>query len=145
MVDFIRSRLPPRWLSAALLIAMPCLIALVAYDAVAVFLLRHDEYRLHPGQDFARGFLQDLGLAVVYALTVTPRLLSILPVCLTRAAAVSLVMLGLGIAWYDVLSAFMTRLLAHPPGAALSLVVLFVVPVLLAPWYFRWLHTKALA
>jgi hypothetical protein len=124
------------------LIALPCLLALLTYDAVAVFLLRHDEYRLHPGEDFARGFLQDLGLAAVYAAIVPPRVLAAVPATLSRRARLSLIMLGFGLAWYDVLSAFITRMLPEPPGVAMSLVVLFVIPVLVAPWYFRWLYAK---
>jgi hypothetical protein len=133
----------PRWLSVALLIALPCLTALLAYDAVAVFLLRHDQYRLNPGRDLARAFLQDLGLVAVYAVSVTPRILPTVPETVSRTTAFSLIMLGLGIAWYDVLSAFISRMLPDPPGFAISLVVLFVVPVLLAPRYLRWVQAKA--
>jgi hypothetical protein len=141
----------PRWLKVALLISIPCLLALLAYDAVAVFLLRRGEYRVLPAHDFARGLIEDVGLVMVYAITITPRVLPMvsLPLSptnsepLSRPARISLIMLGLGIAWYDVLCAFVTRMLPEPPDVTISLVILFVIPVLLAPWYLKWLHTKA--
>ena len=133
----------PRWLRVALLISIPCLVALMTYDWVAFYVLRRGHYRLVPAQDFARGVTADLGLVAVYAVTVTPRVLHALAEPLTRAAQLSLIMLGLGIAWYDVLCAFVTRLLPEPPDLWISLVVLFVIPVLVAPWYLRWVHSKA--
>jgi hypothetical protein len=134
-------------LSVALLISIPCLLALLAYDAVAIFLLRRGEYRVLPAHDFARGLLQDIGLVMVYAVTVTPRILSrvssTLSGHLSRPDRISLIMLGLGIAWYDVLCAFVTRMLSEPPDVAIGLVILFVIPILLAPWYLRWLQSKS--
>ena len=131
-----------RWLSIALLISVPCLLALVAYDAVAIFLLGRGVDRLVPMHDWARGVLQDLGLAVVYAVTVTPRVIKLVAGYPDLTRRLCLIMLGLGIAWYDVLCAAATRVLADPPGLALSIVVLFVVPVVLAPGYVRWLRSK---
>jgi hypothetical protein len=132
----------PRTVAVAVLISVPCLLALVAYDSVAVFLLRRGEYRLVPAHDVARGFLQDVGLVLVYALTITPRVMPIMSDRPIHTARPALVMLGLGIAWYDVLCAFLTRMLPEPPGMALGLVALFVIPVLLAPCYLRWLQSK---
>ncbi|TLY20239.1 MAG: hypothetical protein E6K68_08310 [Nitrospirae bacterium] len=131
-----------RWLISPLLVAGPCLLALLAYDAVAIFLLGRGENRLAPMHDWAGGALQDLGLAVVYAMTVTPRVINVVAGFPQVTRRLCLIMLGLGIAWYDVLCAAATRVLAEPPGLALSLVVLFVVPVILAPGYVRWLGSK---
>jgi hypothetical protein len=130
------------WLSIALLVSGPCLLALLAYDAVAVFLFGRGVDRLVPMHDWARGALQDLGLAVVYAVTVTPRVINVVAGYTQVTRRLCLIMLGLGIAWYDVLCAAATRVLAEPPDLALSLVVLFVVPVILAPGYVRWLKSK---
>ncbi len=132
----------PRWLSVGFWIAGSCFLALVAYDAVAVYLLGRGTYRLMPAHDLARGLVQDLGLAAAYGVTVTPRVLRVVADYSSRARRLCLVMLGLGIAWYDVICAFMTRRLPSPPGIEVGLVVLFVVPVLLAPWYVRWLKSK---
>ena len=63
----------PRWLSVALLVAVPCLLALSAYDSVAILLFKRGEYPLFPAHDLARWALQDVGLATLYAITVTPR------------------------------------------------------------------------
>jgi hypothetical protein len=133
----------PRSVMVAVLISGPCLLALAAYDAVAVFLLRQGQYLLVPVHDFARGFLQDLGLALVYGITITPRILPLLAHQPSRPTHYALIMLGLGIAWYDVVSAFATRLFSEPPDMATALVVLFVIPIVVAPWYFRWLQIKA--
>jgi len=62
-----------RWLSVALLVAVPCLLALAAYDSVAILLFKRGEYPLFPAHDLARGALQDIGLAMLCAITVTPR------------------------------------------------------------------------
>lgn len=131
----------PRWLSTALLVALPCLFALVAYDAVAVVLLRRGEDPLVPAHDLARGVLEDVGLALVYAVTIPPRVLGVVSGFVPSARRQCLVMLGLGLAWYDVLCAWLTRFLVEPPGFVVSLVVLFVIPAMLAPWYLRWLKT----
>ncbi len=132
----------PAWLSAALWIAVPCLLALIAYDFVAIYLLATAQPSLVPLHEFARGILQDLGLALVYAVTVTPRVINRVAADAPRARRLTLLMLGLGLAWYDVLCAFATRSLAEPPGILVSLVVLFLIPVMLAPPYVRWLKTK---
>ena len=50
-----------RLLSSPLLVAGPCLLALLAFDAVAVFLLGRGEDRLAPTHDWAGGARQDLG------------------------------------------------------------------------------------
>jgi len=138
----LKSNRISNWLSIALLVSGPCLLALLVYDAVAVFLLGRGVDRLAPMHDWARGALQDLGLAVVYAVTVPPRVINVVPGYSQVGHRLCLIMLGLGIAWYDVLCAAATRVLAEPPGLALSLVVLFVVPVILAPGYVRWLRSK---
>lgn len=132
----------PRWLSIGLLIAGSCFAALVAYDWVAVYLLGRGPHRLVPTHDFVRGLVEDLGLAAAYGLVVTPRVAGVVADDPPRVRRISLVMLGLGIAWYDVICAFGTRELPAPPGFEVGLVVLFVVPVLLAPWYVRWVRSK---
>jgi hypothetical protein len=38
--------------------------------------------------------------------------------------------------------AWVTRLLDKPPDLGIGTVVLFVIPIVLAPWYVRWLKTK---
>src|SRR5690606_37258302 len=121
------------------LIGLPCLAALVGYDLVAIFVLGRGQARL-PAQDLLRGVLADVGLTAVYAATVTPRIAAsgLLTPPLDRASRLALVMVGLGLAWYEVLCAFVTRWLPEPPDLAVSLVVLFVVPVLLAPRYYQW-------
>ncbi|MBI4402271.1 MAG: hypothetical protein HY581_11640 [Nitrospirae bacterium] len=131
----------PRWLSVAWLIALPCFLALVAYDAVAMLLLKRGASALVPAHDLARGVAQDAGLAVAYAVTVPPRVIKVVADYSQRTRRLCLVMLGLGIAWYDVLCASMTRVLAEPPGLGISVVVLFVIPILLAPAYVQWLKT----
>lgn len=131
----------PRWLSAALLISIPCFLALFAYDAVAILLFRRGEYQLVPAHDLAPGVIQDLGLVIIYAVAVTPRVIDVVADYPHGTRRICLIMLGLGIAWYDVLCASATRILAEPPGFAVSLVVLFVIPILLAPWYVQWLKS----
>lgn len=132
----------PRWVSVSLLIAGPCFLALLAYDWVAVVMLGHRTYRLVPWHDFGRGIVQDLGLTAVYAVTVTPRVAGVVAGYPDKARRLCLIMLGLGLAWYDVICAWLTRLLNTPPDLGISLVVLFVIPITLAPWYVRWLKTK---
>lgn len=132
----------PRWLSIGLLIAGSCFLALAAYDWVAVYLLGRGLYRLVPSHDFARGLLQDLGLSAAYGVTVTPRVVGVVAGYAPKVRRLCLVMLGLGIAWYDVVCAFATRELPGPPGVEVALVVLFLVPMLVAPWYVRWLKAK---
>lgn len=129
------------WLAVASLVCIPCLLALFAYDAVAIFLFRRGEYQLVPFHDLARAAAQDLGLVVVYAVAVTPRVMTVVAGYPSRTRRSCLVMLGLGIAWYDVLCAAVTRVLLEPPGFGVSLVVLFVVPVILAPWYVERVRT----
>lgn len=131
----------PRWLSAALLISIPCFLALFAYDAVAILLFRRGEDQLVPAHDLARGVIQDLGLVIVYAMAVTPRVTQVVADYPRKSRRLCLIMLGLGIAWYDVLCASVTRMLSEPPGFGLSLVVLFVIPIMLAPWYLQWLKS----
>jgi hypothetical protein len=131
-----------RRLSTALLIAIPCLLALLAYDVIAVYLLRQGEYRLVPAHDLARGMLQDVGLVSIYAVAMTARVAKVVDGYEERSRRLCLIMLGLGIAWYDVVCAWVTRLLPTPPDFWMSGVVLFVIPIILAPWYVRWLKTK---
>lgn len=133
----------PRWLAVALLVAVPCLIALVAYDSVAILLFKRGECPLVPAHDLARGALQDIGLAILYAITVSPRVATIVADYPKNIRRLCLIMLGLGLAWYDVLCAALSRKLAEPPGLAVSLVVLVLIPVMLAPRYVEWLRTKA--
>jgi hypothetical protein len=128
--------------STAVLIAVPCFFALVAYDYVAIEILNRGSYQLVPAHDLARAILQDLGLTAVYAGTVPFRVHNEVAGYSARTRWLCLAMLGLGLAWYDVLCAFGTRYLADPPGIGVSLVILFIVPVLLAPWYVRWLKSK---
>ncbi|TLY16459.1 MAG: hypothetical protein E6K69_04110 [Nitrospirae bacterium] len=131
-----------RWVSVALLIALPCFLALLAYDWVAVVVLGYRAYRLVPWHDLARGMLQDLGLTAVYAVTVTPRVAKVVADFPEKARHLCLIMLGLGLAWYDVMCAWVTRLLDQPPDLGIGTVVLFVIPIVLAPSYVRWLKTK---
>jgi len=131
-----------RWVSAALLIAVPCFLALLAYDWVAVLVLGYRTYRLVPWHDLARGIIQDLGLTAVYAVVVTPRVVNVVANFPDKARRLSLIMLGLGLAWYDVMCAWVTRLLDTPPDLVISVLLLFVIPIMLAPWYVRWLKTK---
>lgn len=132
----------PRWLSVALLIAVPCLLALVAYDSVAVLLFKRGEYPLFPAHDLARGAVQDMGLAILYAILVTPRVVTVVSGYPASTRRLCLIMLGLGLAWYEVLCAALSRRLSEPPGLVISLVVLVLIPVLLAPRYVEWLRTK---
>ena len=143
MIKTVLATSMPRWLSVALLVAVPCLLALVVYDSAAIFLFNRGEYPLFPAHDLARGVLQDMGLAILYAVTVTPRVAPIVSDYPIRARRLCLIMLGLGLAWYEVLCAALSRKLAEPPGLVMSLVMLVLVPVLLAPLYVEWLRTKA--
>ena len=92
--------------------------------------------------EFASGAAEDLALTAVYATTVTPRVGAVVSFYSTMARRVCLIMLGLGLAWYEVMCAWVTRQLDKPPDLWLSLVLLFGVPILVAPWYVRWLKTK---
>lgn len=132
----------PARLSAAILIAYPCLIALLVYDWVAVVLLAKGPYPVVIWHSLARDFLEDLGVTAVYAVVVTPRVSAIVAGYPPEASRLCLIMLGLGLAWYVVICAWLTRQLAEPPGLVLSIVVLFVIPAILAPWYVRWIRTK---
>lgn len=130
------------WLSAAILIAYPCLIALFVYDWVAAVLLAKGPYPVVVWHSLARDFLEDLGLTAVYAVVVTPRVGTLVSAYPPEARRLCLIMLGLGLAWYVVICAWLTRQLAEPPGLVLSIVVLFVIPAMLAPSYVRWIRTK---
>lgn len=132
----------PRWLSVALLFAVPCLLALVAYDSVAILLFKRSEYPPFPAHDLVRGALQDMGLAILYAFAVTPRVAAVVSDYPANTRRLCLIMLGLGLAWYEVLCAALSRKLAEPPGLAVSLVVLILIPVMFAPRYVEWLRTK---
>jgi hypothetical protein len=133
----------PRWLSVALLVAIPCLLALVAYDSVAILLFKRGEYPLFPAHDLARWALQDMSLAILYAITVSPRVATVVATYPAKTCRHCLIMLVLGLAWYEVLCAAQGRRLGEPPGLVMSLVVLVLIPVMLAPWYVEWLRTKA--
>ncbi len=121
-----------------MLIAVPCFFALLVYDWLAVVVFDHQISRLVPWHDFARGLMQDLGLTAAYTLTVTPRVSGIVAAYPDRVQRSCLIMLGLGLAWYEAICAWVTRVLDAPPDVAMSLIVLFVIPVLLVPWYVRW-------
>jgi hypothetical protein len=129
-------------LTGGLFIAGPCFLALLVYDWIAVVVLGQGPYRLVPWHDLARGAIQDLGLTAVYALTVTPRVSKVIADNSERSARLTRIMLGLGLAWYAVICAWMTRALDMSPDLGVSIVLLFIVPVIVAPWYVRWLKTK---
>lgn len=129
-------------LTVALLIGLPCFLALLAYDWVAIIALGRGVYRLVPWSDFASDALQDVGLAAVYGVIVTPRVAASVAGYSEKTRRLCLVMLGLGLAWYDVMCAWLTRWFSAPLDLGMSVVVLFVVPVLIAPWYVRWVKTK---
>ncbi len=131
-----------RWLTVALFIAGPCFLALLAYDWIAVVVLGQGAYRLVPWHDMARGIFQDLGLTVAYTVTITPRVVNVVANYSQKASRVCLIMLGLGLAWYAVICAWATRVLDAPLDLGVSLVVLFVIPMILAPRYVQWLRTK---
>ncbi|MGH7254335.1 MAG: hypothetical protein ACREI3_01030 [Nitrospirales bacterium] len=132
----------PTWLSTALRLAWFCFLALVAYDTVARLLLGQVPVSPIPAQTLACDVMLDLGLAVTYSVLVTPRILPVIAPYPARPRRLCLLMLGLGLAWWVVICAFATRELMGPPGILLSLVLLFVIPVVMAPWYVRWLRTK---
>lgn len=131
-----------RWLSIAGIIAGSCFLALLSYDWIAVIAVGHGRHGLVPWEDFAYGAAEDLALTAVYATTVTPRVGGVVSFYSTMTRRVCLIMLGLGLAWYEVMCAWMTRQLDEPPDLWVSLVLLFGVPTLVAPWYVRWLKTK---
>jgi len=114
----------------------------VAYDSVAILLFKRGEYPLFPAHDLARGALQDMGLAILYAITVSPRVAAAVSDYPASTRRLCLIMLGLGLAWYEVLCAALSRRLAEPPGLAVSLVVLVLIPVMLAPRYVEWLRSR---
>jgi hypothetical protein len=131
-----------RWLTIAALIAAPCFFALLAYDWVAVVALGHGHYRLVPWHDLARGAMQDAGLTAVYAVTVTPRVAKVVADYPESSRRLSLIMLGLGLAWYAVMCAWVSRAMDAPSDLGVSIVLLFVVPIVIAPWYVQWVKTK---
>lgn len=132
----------PVWLSTAILIAYPCLITLLIYDWVAAVLLTKGPSAGVVWHSLGRDFLEDLGMTAVYALVVTPRVGRIVTDYPASARRPCLIMLGLGLAWYVVICAWLTRQMTEPPGLILSIVVLYVIPAILAPWYVRWIRTK---
>jgi hypothetical protein len=132
----------PSWLSAAWQIALPCFLALLAYDGIAMVLGR--EFLRPPlWPELAQNVAQDLALTVIYAAVVTPRILKVVELYSTKARRACLVMLGLALAWYAVVCAWMTRLSRTPPDVVIGGALLFAVPMILAPAYVRWLKTKA--
>jgi hypothetical protein len=124
------------------MIAGSCFLALLFYDWIAVVALGHGRYSLVPWQDFANGAAEDLALTAVYAATVTPRVGPVIFSYSNIARRACLIMLGLGLAWYEVMCAWVTRQLDAAPDLWVSMVLLFWVPMLVAPWYVRWLKTK---
>ncbi len=86
--------------------------------------------------------MQDIGLAATYAAIVTPRVAEVVAAESDSIRHTCLIMLGLGLAWYAVVCAWLTRLLDAPPDLGMSLVVLFVIPMVVSPSYVRWLRTK---
>jgi len=131
-----------RYLSCAVFIALPCFLALLIYDWVAVVAAARGLYRSVRWSDFAQGALQDAGLASIYGLMVTPRVTGSVAGDGERARRLCLMMLGFGLAWYDVMCAWVTRWLNASQDLGVSLVMLFLVPFLVAPWYVRWLRSK---
>ena len=93
-----------------LFIAGPCFLALLVYDWMAVVVFGREATRLVPWHDLARGALQDLGLTAVYALTVTPRVVPVVVGDPEKSRRLTLIMLGLGLAWYAVICAWATRI-----------------------------------
>ncbi len=130
-----------RWLRAGMWIAATCFLALAAYDAVAVLLL-HRGSDVVPAHEWLQGVTEDAGLAVAYGLLLPVRVLPIVTDYSTAARRACLIMLGLGLAWYEVLCAFATRQLEGPPDLLTSGIVLFAVPFLAAPWYVRWIKSR---
>lgn len=126
----------------ALLIGVPCLLALLAYDAIAILLFERGTHALVPAHDLSQGLLQDVALTVVYMLLITPRVAGLVRSFPTLARRACLVMLGLGLAWYEVLCAAASRSLSEPPGLLIAGIVLILVPMLVAPWYVEWLKRK---
>ena len=129
-------------LSTALLIGVPCLLALIAYDAIAILGLTRAPHALIPAHDLPQGLLQDVGLTVLYMLVITPRVAGMVRSFPPLARRASLIMLGLGLAWYEVLCAAASRWMAEPPGLLIAGIVLVAVPMLVAPWYVEWLKGK---
>lgn len=129
-------------LSTALLLGVPCLVALAAYDAIAILVFRRGAHSLVPAHDLSRSLLQDLGLTVLYMLVITPRVTRLVWSFPSLARRACLVMLGLGLAFYDVLCAAASRSLSEPPGLLVAGIVLVLIPVLAAPSYVRWLKAR---
>lgn len=130
------------WLSSAFLIAVPCFLALTVYDWIAVFLIDRRVDHLPRSSVLGQDFLQDASLIAVYVVLITPRVSHIVAEYRPHVRRVCLIMLGLGLAWYEVVCASMTRLLPEPPGFWVTVVILFIIPMVLAPWYVRWLRQK---
>lgn len=131
-----------RWLSSAFLIAAPCFLALTTYDWIAVFLIDREIDHLSRSSVLGQDFLQDASLIAVYAILITPRVSHVVAEYRSDIRRVCLIMVGLGLAWYEVVCASLTRLLPKPPGFWVTVVILFVIPMVLAPWYVRWLRQK---
>lgn len=129
-------------LSTALYIGLPCLVALIAYDSIAILVLKRGTHSLVSAHDLSRSLLQDVGLTLVYMLVVTPRVAGLVRSFSPLARRACLVMLGLGLAWYEVLCAAASRSLAEPPGLLIATIVLVLVPMLVSPWYVRWLKRR---
>ena len=128
-------------LSSALFIGAPCFLALLAYDWAAVVVLGGTGSRIVPWDDLARNAVQDLGLATVYAALITHRVAGTVAGYPDRTRRITLMMLGLALAWYEVMCAWASRQ-AGTSDLGVSLVLLFVVPLVLAPSYVRWVKTK---
>lgn len=125
-----------------MLILCSSLVALIAYDTVSFVIMDRGDARLGPAHDLAIGAIEDAGLALVYAMTITPRVTHVITTSAPGTRRACLIMLGLGLAWYEVVCASATRLVTGPPGLVLSLVVLFGIPMILAPWYAGWLKHR---
>jgi len=128
-----------RWLADALLILCSSLVGLIAYDTVSIVIMARGDHRLEPVHELAIAATEDTGLALVYAMTITPRVTHVITTSALGTRRACLIMLGLGLAWYEVVCASVTRLVTGPPGLVLSLVMLFGIPMILAPWYAAWL------
>ena len=81
-------------------------------------------------------------MTLMYTVTITPRVVNTVAGYPEKARRVSLIMLGLGLAWYAEVCAWVTRTVNAAPDLGVSIVLLFVVPVIVAPWYVGWLHDR---
>jgi len=120
------------------LVAVPCCLALSAYDSVASLLFKRSEYPLFPAHNLVRGVLQNIDLAILHAIMVTPRVAPDVGTYPTKTRRHCLIMLGLGLALYEVLWAALSGRLAEPMGLVMGLVVLVLIPMMPMPRDVEW-------